>query len=148
MKAYFDKGRVSPLLEDVPLLAVMVEDLGVRGARKNAEIVRCFKYSELNILSFWFSYQFHSHGKHYFVCFYFLATHQEHAKYEDYKFAIVNRATGNTPEKTHSEDSSDDPLAERLRKIEKDSAASKTLSMISTAVAVGLVGVMALTKSK
>ena len=41
MKAYYDKGRVSPILENVPVLAVMVEDLGVRGARKNAELVRC-----------------------------------------------------------------------------------------------------------
>jgi glucokinase len=39
LKAYFDKGRVSPLLEDVPLFAVMVEDLGVRGARKRATMV-------------------------------------------------------------------------------------------------------------
>jgi len=38
MKAYYDKGRVSPILENVPVLAVMVEDLGVRGARKNAEL--------------------------------------------------------------------------------------------------------------
>jgi len=34
MKAYRDKGRVSPLLETIPLFAVMVEDLGVRGAFK------------------------------------------------------------------------------------------------------------------
>ena len=37
MQAYNDKGRVSPILENVPLLAVMVEDLGVRGALKNAQ---------------------------------------------------------------------------------------------------------------
>ena len=37
MRAYLDKGRVSPILDNVPLFAVMVEDLGVRGARKNAE---------------------------------------------------------------------------------------------------------------
>ena len=36
MKAYLNKGRVSPLLEHVPLFAVMVEDLGVRGAHKAA----------------------------------------------------------------------------------------------------------------
>ena len=82
-----------------------------------------------------------------FVCLYFLST-QEHAKYEDYKIAIVNRATGNVPEKAESVVSSDDAIAERLRKIEEDAAASKTLSMISTAVAVGLVAVMALMKSK
>ena len=40
LKAYLDKGRVSPILDNIPLFAVMVEDLGVRGARKNAEIVR------------------------------------------------------------------------------------------------------------
>mmetsp|Transcript_5594 Transcript_5594/g.15165 ORF Transcript_5594/g.15165 Transcript_5594/m.15165 type:complete len:419 (-) Transcript_5594:971-2227(-) len=36
MKAYKDKGRVAPLLESVPLFAVLVEDLGVRGAHKAA----------------------------------------------------------------------------------------------------------------
>jgi len=38
LKAYHDKGRVSPILDNIPLFAVMVEDLGVRGARKNANI--------------------------------------------------------------------------------------------------------------
>lgn len=33
MKAYLDKGRVSPLLDKIPLFAVLTEDLGVRGAR-------------------------------------------------------------------------------------------------------------------
>lgn len=33
MKAYIDKGRMSGLLETVPLFAVMVEDIGLRGAR-------------------------------------------------------------------------------------------------------------------
>ena len=42
MTAYLDKGRVSPILDNVPLLAVMVEDLGVRGATKNAQIVRLY----------------------------------------------------------------------------------------------------------
>ncbi|KAI2491588.1 Glucokinase [Fragilaria crotonensis] len=32
MKAYWDKGRASHVLKDIPLFAVMVEDLGVRGA--------------------------------------------------------------------------------------------------------------------
>jgi glucokinase len=36
MMSYRNKGRVSPLLEHVPLFAVMVEDLGVRGAHKSA----------------------------------------------------------------------------------------------------------------
>jgi len=36
MISYRSKGRVSPLLERVPLFAVMVEDLGVRGAHKAA----------------------------------------------------------------------------------------------------------------
>jgi glucokinase len=39
MKAYFDKGRVKVVLETVPLFAVMVEDLGVRGALKCGLIV-------------------------------------------------------------------------------------------------------------
>ena len=39
MKAYRDKGRVSPILDNVPLFAVMTEDLGVRGAIKNAQMV-------------------------------------------------------------------------------------------------------------
>ena len=36
MISYRSKGRVSPLLERVPIFAVMVEDLGVRGAHKAA----------------------------------------------------------------------------------------------------------------
>jgi len=36
MKAYNDKGRVSPILEYVPAFAVLTEDLGVRGAHKCA----------------------------------------------------------------------------------------------------------------
>ena len=36
MKSYLHKGRVSPILERVPLYAVLTEDLGVRGARKAA----------------------------------------------------------------------------------------------------------------
>lgn len=36
MISYQSKGRVSPLLERVPMFAVMVEDLGVRGAHKAA----------------------------------------------------------------------------------------------------------------
>ena len=40
MKAYYDKGRVSPILDAIPVLAVLEEDLGVRGAQKNAQIVR------------------------------------------------------------------------------------------------------------
>lgn len=38
LKAFYDKGRVSPILDNVPVLAVMTEDMGVRGARKNAQI--------------------------------------------------------------------------------------------------------------
>ena len=38
MQAYRDKGRVSPILDSVPLLAVMTEDLGVRGAIKSAQM--------------------------------------------------------------------------------------------------------------
>ena len=37
LKAYLHKGRVSPILEMIPLYAVMVEDLGVRGAHKKAQ---------------------------------------------------------------------------------------------------------------
>lgn len=33
IKAFFDKGRVSPLLDGVPVFAVMNEDIGLRGAR-------------------------------------------------------------------------------------------------------------------
>lgn len=36
MKAFRDKGRVSELLEDIPVFAVKVEDLGLRGARELA----------------------------------------------------------------------------------------------------------------
>jgi glucokinase len=38
MDAYRDKGRVSPILDNVPLFAVMTEDLGVRGAIKSAQL--------------------------------------------------------------------------------------------------------------
>eukprot|EP00579_Thalassiosira_antarctica_P007981 CAMPEP_0201882736 /NCGR_PEP_ID=MMETSP0902-20130614/14377_1 /ASSEMBLY_ACC=CAM_ASM_000551 /TAXON_ID=420261 /ORGANISM="Thalassiosira antarctica, Strain CCMP982" /LENGTH=376 /DNA_ID=CAMNT_0048411325 /DNA_START=57 /DNA_END=1187 /DNA_ORIENTATION=- len=33
IKAYLDKGRLNPLLDTVPLFAVMTEDIGLRGAR-------------------------------------------------------------------------------------------------------------------
>ena len=57
IKSFYDKGRVSPLLDNVPLIAVMVEDMGVRGARKSAEIVRSsIKLGVLGILSL-----FHTH---------------------------------------------------------------------------------------
>ena len=36
MKSYLNKGRVAKVLELIPLYAVMVEDLGVRGAHKAA----------------------------------------------------------------------------------------------------------------
>ncbi|GAX13103.1 glucokinase [Fistulifera solaris] len=36
MDAYRDKGRVSPLLEKIPLFAVLGEDLGIRGVHKVA----------------------------------------------------------------------------------------------------------------
>lgn len=39
MQAYVDKGRVKPLLDTIPLFAVMTEDLGVRGAYKCAMMV-------------------------------------------------------------------------------------------------------------
>jgi hypothetical protein len=43
MMAYHDKGRVKPILEHVPIFAVMTEDLGVRGAHKSAQMVSlCF----------------------------------------------------------------------------------------------------------
>jgi glucokinase len=38
MKAYHDKGRVSPILKNIPLFAVMVDDLGVRGALKCCQV--------------------------------------------------------------------------------------------------------------
>lgn len=39
MQAFVDKGRVAPLLDNVPVFAVMTEDLGVRGAYKCAMMV-------------------------------------------------------------------------------------------------------------
>lgn len=33
MKAYFDKGRVSPILDDIPVFALKGADMGLRGAR-------------------------------------------------------------------------------------------------------------------
>lgn len=38
MISYLNKGRVTPLLEHVPLFAVLVEDLGVRGAHQAARM--------------------------------------------------------------------------------------------------------------
>jgi len=36
MQAFHDKGRVSPILKNIPLYAVLVEDLGERGAHWSA----------------------------------------------------------------------------------------------------------------
>lgn len=36
MESFVNKGRLSPLLESIPTYAVMVEDLGIRGAHKAA----------------------------------------------------------------------------------------------------------------
>ncbi len=40
MKGFYDKGRVSGLLKDVPVYAVLVEDIGLRGAHFVAMRVR------------------------------------------------------------------------------------------------------------
>ena len=75
---------------------------------------------------------------------------QEHYKYEDRKVAILNReiAGGTASTGKSSSPSSSDPVAERLRKIEEEAAASKKLSQFSIALAVGIFGFMVLTKSK
>eukprot|EP00535_Pseudo-nitzschia_heimii_P010832 CAMPEP_0197199246 /NCGR_PEP_ID=MMETSP1423-20130617/33788_1 /TAXON_ID=476441 /ORGANISM="Pseudo-nitzschia heimii, Strain UNC1101" /LENGTH=423 /DNA_ID=CAMNT_0042653101 /DNA_START=108 /DNA_END=1376 /DNA_ORIENTATION=- len=102
LTAYHDKGRVSSILDDVPLFAVMVEDLGVRGACKNAQI--------------------------------------EHEKFDNRKIAILNRAAGTPgggPIATATANDSPDPLEERLRKIEANSAIARKLSNISVALAAG-----------
>lgn len=39
MLGYLNKGRVSPVLDNVPLYAVMIDDLGVRGVHKAAKIL-------------------------------------------------------------------------------------------------------------
>jgi hypothetical protein len=39
MQAYREKGRASFILEDIPLFLVLVEDMGIRGAAKRAELV-------------------------------------------------------------------------------------------------------------
>jgi hypothetical protein len=39
MRSYLHKGRVSPVLEKIPLYAVLTEDLGVRGAHKAATLL-------------------------------------------------------------------------------------------------------------
>lgn len=110
LQGYHDKGRVTSLLDDVPLFAVMVEDLGVRGARKNAEI--------------------------------------EHDKWEDRKVAILAREDGSMPVTATTPLSSSDPLAERLRKIEAEVAASKRLSQLGVCLAVGIAAGMTLMKRK
>lgn len=53
MKAYRDKGRVSPILDSVPLLAVMTEDLGVRGAIKSAQMVGTSRHQESGMTATW-----------------------------------------------------------------------------------------------
>jgi glucokinase len=50
MISYLHKGRVRPLLERVPLFAVMVEDLGVRGVHK-AALMEYEKYVESSSMS-------------------------------------------------------------------------------------------------
>lgn len=40
MKGFYDKGRVSSLLKAVPVYAVLVEDIGLRGAHFVAYRVR------------------------------------------------------------------------------------------------------------
>lgn len=40
MKGFYDKGRVSGLLKAVPVYAVLVEDIGLRGAHFVAIRVR------------------------------------------------------------------------------------------------------------
>jgi hypothetical protein len=44
LKAYHDKGRVKTLLDTIPLFAVMVEDLGLRGAHVCAKQVTLFHF--------------------------------------------------------------------------------------------------------
>ena len=44
MKAYYDKGRASSILDDIPLFLVMIKDMGLRGAAKCAELVRLCSY--------------------------------------------------------------------------------------------------------
>ena len=39
MLGYLNKGRVSPVLENIPLYAVMTDDLGIRGVHKAAKIL-------------------------------------------------------------------------------------------------------------
>ena len=43
IKAYLDKGRMTPLCESIPLFAVLSEDIGLRGARVCAERVSLFE---------------------------------------------------------------------------------------------------------
>jgi hypothetical protein len=49
MKSFYDKGRVSGLLKSIPVYAVMVEDLGERGAQFVASnLVRELESSKSN----------------------------------------------------------------------------------------------------
>jgi glucokinase len=43
MKAYKDKGRLSELVKSIPLFAVLVEDIGLRGARVCAMRVSVYR---------------------------------------------------------------------------------------------------------
>ena len=150
MKAYHDKGRVSPILDDVPLFAVMVEDLGVRGAHKNAEIVR---FSSTNQdPKFVLKWRFSFNAVLTFFLFYIRSgcRWQEYEKFESRKIAILNRAAG-TPGATGTNmiaRKSSDPIEERLRKMEADASTARKLSQISVALAACVAGGMALSKSK
>ena len=67
MKAYLDKGRMTPLCESIPLFAVLSEDIGLRGARVCAERVSLFqemlslsKYLDIFLTCFIFFQEFNA----------------------------------------------------------------------------------------
>jgi hypothetical protein len=90
--------------------------------------------------------------------YFYVFSKQEYEKYEDRKLAILNRVGGNAMAEAVPADkrstslpllpSSSDPLAERLKKIEEEAAASKKLAQISVGLAVAVAFAMTVTKSK
>ena len=102
-------------------------------------LIVCIVRILVSFFGYWFS--------QYWFLLIFLAM-QEHYKYEDRKVAILNREIAGGTASTGKSPSSSDPAAERLRKIEEEAAASKKLSQVSVALAVGIFGFMVLTRSK
>jgi len=118
MQAFYDKGRVSSILDNIPVLAVMVEDLGVRGAQKNAQI----EYEKFEARKTAILYR--------------------RGSSPDMALSIASL----TP--AVGENDGGVTVTARLLKAEKDAAESKKLAQLSMAFTIGIVAALALMKPK